>query len=367
MTEPLDQPPDQPLDLPLDLDQMRARIELPDPELVAAAAARHGTLAKPVGSLGRLEDIAGFFASVQGTCPPHELERARVVVFAADHGVAAAGVSAYPTAVTAQMLAAIAAGTATVSVFARLAGATVRVEDLAVDADTPEAISTYKIRRGNGRIDRENALTPEETERAFAAGVAIVDDEVDSGTDLLITGDMGIGNTTPAAAIVAASLGLEPTAVTGRGSGIDDATYMRKIIAVRDALRRSRDHRYDPLELVGCCGGADFAAMTGFLMQAAVRRTPVLLDGLMSAAAALLARDLAYDAAEWWFASHRSPEPAHAAALESLGLTPLLDLDLRLGEGTGALAALPLIRQAIAALREVATLEEAGSQREGQR
>lgn len=344
----------------VDLDELRSRVVLPDQDAADAAKDRQRSLIKPAGSLGRLEEVAAWFASVQGGCPPHELARARVVVFAGDHGVAEAGVSAYPREVTAQLVRAIGKGAAAVNVLARKARATVRVVDMAVAAKTPPKVSAHKIGTGSGRIDREDALGLEDTERAFAAGVAIADEEVDAGTDLLIPGDVGVGNTTHAAVLIAASLGLEPTAVTGRGSGLDDAGLMRKLVAVRDGLRRAREHRYDPMRLLACAGGADFAAMAGFLVEAAVRQTPVLLDGVVSAAAALVARDIVYDAALWWFAAHTTNEPAHKAVLDSLRLEPLLDLGVRAGGGSGALVALPIIRQAIAALAEMATYDEAG-------
>jgi nicotinate-nucleotide--dimethylbenzimidazole phosphoribosyltransferase len=342
------------------LDAMRERIEIPDDALSEQATERQATLIKPVGSLGQLEGVATWFTAAQGHCPPHDFARPRVIVFAGDHGVAAAGVSAYPAEATAQLFAAMLAGGAPVNVLADAAGATIRLVDMAVDADTPGPVSTHKVRRGSGRIDRENALTSEETQQAFDAGVAIADEEIDGGADLLILADLGVANTTPAAVLIAVCLGLEPTAVTGRGSGIDDATWMRKVVVVRNALRRGRNFRYETLELLGCSGGADIAAMTGFLLQASVRRTPVVLDGVVSAAAAMVARDTAYDASSWWFASHKSTEPAHVAALESLGLEPLLNLGIRLGQGTGALVALPLIRAAVRTLGEVSTLAEAG-------
>lgn len=345
---------------PLDLDELSTRVEPPDEDAAAATRARLATLAKPPGSLGRLEELACWLASTQGACPPRDPQRARVVVFAGDHGIAAAGVSAYPAVATARMVELFVRGTAAVSVLADAAGATVRVADLAVDADTPTEAGGHKVRRGSGRIDREDALTLAEAERAVTAGMALADAEVDGGADLLIPGDMGIGNTTVAAVLVAALTETEPVKVIGRGSGIDDATWMRKVAAIRDGLRRARPFAGDPVALLAVAGGADVAAMTGFLLQAAVRRTPVLLDGVVSAAAALVGQLAAPAAPAWWLAAHRSPEPAHRIALERLELAPLLDLGLRLGEGTGALAALPLLRAAVRACAEVATLSDAG-------
>jgi nicotinate-nucleotide--dimethylbenzimidazole phosphoribosyltransferase len=344
----------------LDLDELSSRVGPPDEEAAAATRARLAALAKPPGSLGRLEDLAAWLAASQGSCPPRDPQRARVVVFAGDHGVAAAGVSAYPAAATARMVEVFLRGGAAVTVLADAAGATVRVADLGVAADTPPEVSRHKVRRGSGRIDREDALTLAEAEQAFAAGTAITDEEVDGGADLLVPGDMGIGNTTVAAVLVAALTETEPVKVIGRGSGIDDRTWMRKIAAIRDALRRARPFAGDPVALLAVAGSADIAAMTGFLAQAAVRRTPVLLDGLVSAAAALVARSVAPAAPAWWLAGHRSAEPAHRIALDRLELEPVLDLGMRLGEGTGALVALPLLRAAVRSCAEMVTLEEAG-------
>jgi nicotinate-nucleotide--dimethylbenzimidazole phosphoribosyltransferase len=248
-------------------------------------------------------------------------------------------------------------GSATISVLADIAGATIRLVDMAIDADDfPGDVSAHKVRRSSNRIDREDALTIEQTREAFTAGVQIADEEVDAGADLLTVGDLGVGNTTSAAVLIGASLNLEPSAVTGRGSGIDDFGWMRKVEIVRDALRRARPHRYDSIELLAVAGGADLAAMTGFLVEAAVRRTPVLLDGVVSLAAAMLARDTVYDSASWWYASHRCAEPAHKSAVQSLGLSPVLDLEMAPSQGIGALTALPLIRAAIRTLGETALL-----------
>lgn len=354
-------PPDRP-DTPdgLDLAAVAARVVRPDDAARTAARERQAQLTKPTGALGRLEDLSVWIAGAQGVCPPRPLERVRVVVFAGDHGIARAGVSAYPPEVTLQMLRTIAAGSAAVNVLARVVGASVRVEDLAVDGETPAAVAGHKVRRSSGRIDVEDALTRAEAEAAFRAGMAIADDEVDAGAQLLIPGDMGIGNTTPAAVLTGVYTGSDAASVMGRGTGIDDAGWMRKCAAVRDAIHRTRRVLGDPLQVLATGGGADVAAMSGFLLQAAVRRTPVLLDGVVSGAAALLVHRIAYRATDWWLAGHRSPEPAHALALERLALEPLLDYQLRLGEGTGALLAVPLLRAAQATLAEMATFEEAG-------
>ncbi|MFN6552090.1 nicotinate-nucleotide--dimethylbenzimidazole phosphoribosyltransferase [Mycolicibacterium septicum] len=337
-------------------------VAAPDADVAAAARARQARLTKPPGSLGRLEELSIWVASCQGECPPRPLTRARVVVFAADHGVTTAGVSAFPSAVTGQMVANFDAGGAAINVLAEVSGATVRVADIAVDCDEPlsPAIGAHKVRRSSGNIAVEDALSAEEAAAAVDAGRQIADEEVDAGADLLIAGDMGIGNTTAATTLVAALTGTEPVAVVGRGTGIDDLGWMRKAAAVRDALYRAREVTRDPLGLLRVCGGADLAAMAGFLAQAAVRRTPVLLDGLVVTAAALVAEELAPGARAWWQAGHRSTEPAHSLALSHLRLEPIVDLGMRLGEGTGAAVALPIVRAAIATLASMATFDEAG-------
>lgn len=337
-----------------------APVAPPDAEVRAAAEARQGSLTKPPGSLGRLEELGNWVSACQGVCPPKQFERARVVVFAGDHGVAQHGVSAYPAEVTAQMVANFGAGGAAVNALARVAGATVRVVDIAVAADTGPAVAAHKVRRSSGAIDREDALTADEVAAALAAGQAIADEEIDAGADLLIAGDMGIGNTTPATALIATLTGTEPVRAVGRGTGVDDQGWMRKVAAVRDAMWRARPSARDGVELLRVAGGADIAAMTGFLARAAARRTPVLLDGVIVTAAALVAEDLAAGASAWWVAAHRSTEPAHDAALTKLKLAPVLDLEMRLGEGSGALAALPVLRAAVAVLAEMSTFADAG-------
>jgi nicotinate-nucleotide--dimethylbenzimidazole phosphoribosyltransferase len=338
-----------------------APVPPPDAGAAAAARARQDTLTKPRGALGRLEDLSVWVSSCQGQCPPRQFERARVVVFAGDHGVARSGVSAYPAEVTAQMVANIDAGGAAINALADVAGATVRIADLAVDADPlSQQIGVHKVRRGSGDIAVTDALTDAETTAAIAAGRQIADDEVDAGADLLIAGDIGIGNTTPAAVLVAAMTNAEPVAVVGFGTGIDDAGWARKTAAVRDALFRTRLVLPDPVGLLRCGGGADLAAMAGFCAQAAVRRTPLILDGMAVTAAALVAERLAPGARQWWQAGHKSTEPGHALALAELGLDPIVDLRMRLGEGTGATVALPLLRAAVAALSSMATFTEAG-------
>jgi nicotinate-nucleotide--dimethylbenzimidazole phosphoribosyltransferase len=336
---------------------------------MAAARQRQAVLTKPPGALGRLEDLSVWLAGVQGTCPPRALSRIRVVVMAGDHGIARAGVSAYPAEVTAQMVANFAAGGAAVNALARLLGAAVRVVDVAVDTAEPTApggvdgtvpAGRYRVRRASGRIDVEDALSVPEVEAAFAVGRKVADEEIDAAADLLVPGEMGIGNTTPAAALVAALLDREPIEVVGRGTGIDDRRWMVKTAAIRDALRRGRPFAPDALSLLRVLGGADLAALAGLLVQASARRTPVVLDGMIVAAAALAAERIAPGAKRWWVAGTRSTEPAQRLALAALGLDPLLDLGMRLGEGTGALVAVNILVAAQATLAEMATFDQAG-------
>ncbi|MUL75769.1 nicotinate-nucleotide--dimethylbenzimidazole phosphoribosyltransferase [Mycolicibacterium sp. CBMA 226] len=332
----------------------------PDADIREAALARQNTLTKPPGSLGRLEELSVWVSACQGVCPPKQFERARIVVFAGDHGVTASGVSAFPSEVTAQMVANFDAGGAAINVLAEVAGATVRVADIAVDGEAHSpAIGAHKVRRSSGNIAVGDALSTDEAVAAIAAGRTIADQEVDAGADLLIAGDMGIGNTTPATTLVAALTASEPVAVVGRGTGVDDEGWARKTAAIRDALFRARHVKADPVALLAVCGGADLAAMAGFLAQAALRRTPVLLDGVVVTAAALVADRLAPGAKAWWQAGHLSTEPAHAVALQRLQLTPILDLGMRLGEGSGAAVALPVLRAAVATLTSMATFGEA--------
>lgn len=333
------------------------------PSAVAAAAAteRLAGLATPAGALGRLGGLGVWLAGCQGNCPPAVPQNVRAVVFAGDHGVAAEGVSAYPSAVTLAMVRTIAAGKAGISVLARINGIHLRVLDIAVDddlADLPDAVRRHKIRRSSGSIYRTDACSRVEAERALRAGAAIADEEIAAGADLLIAGDLGIGNTTVAAAVVAAALGLPADQVTGRGTGLDGQALAHKESVIAAALDRAGGRFDDPVDLLAVLGGADFAAAAGFLARAAQRGVPVLLDGLIATAEALVAERLSPGVAAWCAAGHVSGEPAQRHALAALGLTPLLDLGMRLGEGTGAAAAVPLVRMAASLLGEMALLAD---------
>ncbi|MFB9370553.1 nicotinate-nucleotide--dimethylbenzimidazole phosphoribosyltransferase [Kitasatospora sp. NPDC001664] len=336
------------MDTTVDLDVFSSLVERPDESARRAGEERWQQLDRPRGGLGQLEELGAWLAGVQGHSPVRPLTAAKVVLFAADHGVASAGVSQL-TGGTARRVHAVLDGSAPVAVLARRYGAAVRVVDVGVDAgpeEFPAEVSRFKVRRGSGRIDLEDALTAAQAAEAFRAGMAVADEEADAGTDLVVLGDLGVGSTTVAAVLVGALCGTDAAAVTGRGSGIDDRTWMVKCAAVRDSLRRARPVLGDQLALLATVGGADFAAVTGFLLQAAVRKLPVVLDGVVSAACALVAQRIAFRAPEWWRAGQSTGEPAQAKAYDRLTLTPVQTLGVSMGEGVGALLALPLLQAA---------------------
>ncbi|MFF8312998.1 nicotinate-nucleotide--dimethylbenzimidazole phosphoribosyltransferase [Streptomyces lydicus] len=341
----------------LNLDDFANLIERPDGGVRRDAEERRARLAVPPGALGRLDELGEWLAGVQQQVPVRSLERPRVVLFAGDHGVAELGVSARPAGGTKDLVRAVLDGASPVAVLARGAGAQVRVVDMSVDcdpADLPEEVTRHRVRRGSGRIDIEDALTAEEAEAAFRAGTALADEEADAGTDVVVLGDLSVGGTTAASTLIAALCGTDASVVTGRGGApIDDLAWMRKCAAIRDALRRARPVLGDQLELLATVGGADLTAMTAFLLQSAVRRTPVILDGVVSAACALVAQRVAFRAPDWWLAGQASGEPAQAKALDRIALNPLLDHGVTAGEGTGALLALPLVQAAAALAAEL--------------
>ncbi len=329
------------------------------------AYARLAALAKPTGALGRLEDLAAWVASCQGACPPRPLNRVRAVILAGDHGVSETStarpeVSAYPREITPAMVRTLVAGRAAANVLARQHGVALRVLDLAVDDDLGDLgpVGAYKIRRSSEPIDTADALSSDECARALAAGAAIAAAEIAEGADLLVVGDLGIGNTTPATALVAATFGVRAAEVVGRGTGVDDERLGHKTAVVEAALNRVGDRAVDPVVRLAALGSADLAAGVGFLLEAARCGVPVLLDGIISLAEAAVAEDLSPGAVAWCAAGHRSTEPAQQLALDKLGLSPVLDLGMRLGEGTGALTAVPVLRSAVLLLREMALLAD---------
>ncbi|PKQ23482.1 MAG: nicotinate-nucleotide--dimethylbenzimidazole phosphoribosyltransferase [Actinobacteria bacterium HGW-Actinobacteria-5] len=339
----------------------RTPVRAPSNAAYAAARALSDGQAKPLGALGDLEALAAWVASCQGVCPPRQLEDVRVVVFAGDHGIAADGVSAYPVEITPAMVYGIAGGHAGVSALAAANSVSVSIYDLGVAVDfddLPPEVSRFKVRRSSGAIHLTDALTRAEVEAALAAGDTIAAEQIADGAQLLISGDLGIGNTTVAAALIAATLGVPGAAVTGRGTGIDEGTLVHKTALIEAAVARAGDRVADPVERLAALGAADFAAAVGFISGAARRGVPVLLDGVIAVAEALVAEDYAPGTKAWLQAGHRSTEPGQALALDRLGLAPLVDFSMRLGEGSGAVLAVPVLRSAVAALTGIAQLSD---------
>ncbi|WP_163509203.1 nicotinate-nucleotide--dimethylbenzimidazole phosphoribosyltransferase [Fodinicola acaciae] len=344
------------------LEETLAAIRPADQAAMRAAQERQSRLTKPPGSLGALETESIRLAGLAGECPPPLAEPAAVAVFAADHGVHAQGVSPWPQEVTGQMVANFAVGGAVVNAIARQSGAEVMVVDVGVAAELPPAVGVLarKVRPGTADITVEAAMSRAEAVRAIEVGIEVARLLYDTGNRCLLTGDMGIANTTASAALIAAFTGADPAAVTGRGTGIDDAMYDRKIQVVQRALSLHSPDPADPVGVLAAVGGLEHAALAGFVLGAAALRVPVVLDGVIACSAALAARAVAADSVAAMVAGHRSAEPGAAIALASLGLRPLVDLDLRLGEGSGAVLALPLVQSAVRVLREVATFDSAG-------
>jgi nicotinate-nucleotide--dimethylbenzimidazole phosphoribosyltransferase len=316
----------------------------------------HDRLTKPRGSLGRLEEIGVRLAGISGQCPPPVPAPATVAVFAGDHGVLAEGVTPWPQEVTAQMVANFCAGGAAVNVLARQAGADVVVVDVGVAADLEDApgLLRRKVRRGTGNLAVEPAMSDGERDQAVAVGRQVAAQCVDRGARCLVTGDMGIGNTTASAALIAAYTGRASQEVTGRGTGVDDDTLRTKIDVVQRALLRRTG---DPLSELG---GLEIAALAGFILEGVSSGVPVIVDGVIACAALLAAAQRQASVVDGCIAGHLSTEPGAAAALDHVGLVPVLDLGLRLGEGTGALLALHLVQAAALVLNEMATFDSAG-------
>lgn len=343
------------------LDDVRLRIAGPDETIRAKVAARLDAKTKPPRSLGRLEDLACAVAAVQrSSCPT--VRRKAVVVMAADHGVAAAGVSAYPQEVTGQMLLNFAAGGAAICVLARQAGARVVIVDMGCATPCkglPEVLDR-RIGAGTRDFTRGPAMSREEALKGIEAGIAVASDLADQEVSLIGLGEMGIANTTAASAMAAAFLGLPAEAVTGRGTGVDDPGYERKLAAIRTALEVNRPDPADALDVLSKVGGFEIAGLVGVTIGAAARNVPVVTDGLIATAAALAATRLAPRVRGYVLPSHGSVEIGHRRLLEALGLKPLLDLEMRLGEGTGAALAMHLVDASIRILDEMATFESAG-------
>jgi nicotinate-nucleotide--dimethylbenzimidazole phosphoribosyltransferase len=336
-----------------------------DSSAAAAARTRQGRLTKPPGALGRLEDLGEQLSAIAGVCPPPVPTQPVVAVFAADHGVALAGVTPWPQEVTAQMVANFAAGGAAVNVLANSVGARVIVIDVGVATPIPGAsarstptLRRHAVRAGTADLSVGPAMSLDEARAAITVGLTVAHELVAEGADLLVTGEMGIGNTTASAALIGSLTGRSADACTGRGTGIDDVTLARKTEIVADAIARMRGA--DAMARVADIGGLEIAALAGFIIGGAAARVPVLLDGVITLAAAMVAESLVPGVAAHCIAGHRSTEPAATIALDALGLSPLVDLGLRLGEGSGGVLAIPLVQAAAAVLGQMATFDDAG-------
>jgi nicotinate-nucleotide--dimethylbenzimidazole phosphoribosyltransferase len=346
------------------LEALIARIGEMDTDAMAEAGKRLDQLTKPPGSLGRLEEIAVQAAGVTGE-PVPLFERKAVIVMAGDHGVCEEGVSAFPAAVTPQMVMNFLAGGAAVNVLARQAGADVVCVDIGVNAELshPQLVSR-KVRFGTANLARGPAMTVEEATEAVLVGADIVADLVSRGYRLFGTGEMGIGNTTPSAALLAVLGGVPVAEAIGRGTGVDDAGLARKAAAIERGIAANSPDARDALGTLAKLGGLEIAGLAGVILGAAAHRCPVVIDGFISAAAALVAVRLAPSCGAYMIASHLSHERGHARLLQELGLKPALQLDMRLGEGTGAALLFPLVDAAGRLMREMATFDSAGVSRE---
>ncbi|MEV0172323.1 nicotinate-nucleotide--dimethylbenzimidazole phosphoribosyltransferase [Streptomyces sp. NPDC050803] len=352
-------PGEEPHDL---LAETVAQIRPLDAKALGEAWERQKRMTKPAGALGMLEIISAQLSGLSRQCPPPIPEPAAVAIFAGDHGVHAQGVTPWPQEVTAQMVANFLGGGAVCNAFAGQVGAEVCVVDVGVAADLPATpgLLPRKVRAGTSDMTTGAAMTREECKQAIEVGIETARDLVAAGNKALLTGEMGIANTTASAALISVFTGADPAEVTGRGTGINDETLARKTEVVRRALELHQPDPADPIGVLAAIGGFEHAAMVGLLLGGASLRTPVILDGVSAGAAALVARAIAPEVLAACIAGHRSAEPGHVAALNKLGLRPLVDLDLRLGEGTGALLALPLVQSTARAMHEVATFDSAG-------
>jgi len=337
------------------------RIQPLDPAWIERALDRQLQLTKPPRSLGVLEDIANQVCAIQQTLSP-SVDRARIVLFAADHGVCAEGVNPYPQAVTAQMVANFLNRGAAINAFARVAGVELEIVDAGVCNAIPDLSGLIRrpIGPGTRNFCREPAMTPEEAASALALGIEMADRAAADGCTLLGIGEMGIGNTTAASALTAAITGLEPRTVAGKGTGADERAMSRKISAIERALALHAGRIAKPLDLLARLGGFEIGAMCGFCLGAAANRSAVLVDGFIATAAAVLAIRFCDPVRDYLIPAHRSTEPGHAPLLALLGRRPLLDLEMRLGEGTGAALAAPVVRSAVAAFVRMATFASAG-------
>ena len=343
------------------LSEIIEKIGPPDERAMAEEEARQNTLTKPEGSLGRLEELSIQLAGIQGRCLPRIKDKA-IITMAADHGVVAEGVSAYPSDVTPQMVYNFLGGGAGVNVIARQVGARLLIVDIGVAAKlepNPQLLSR-KVAPGTRNMAAGPAMSEEEATRAIEAGIEVTAAEVSKGLDIIGTGDMGIGNTTSSSAICAVMTGRPVAEVTGRGTGIADKQLEHKIAVITRAIAVNKPEPAKPLEVLAKVGGLEIGGITGVILAAATHRVPVVIDGFISGAAALIAAALAPMVKDFLIAAHVSTEPGHRLLLEHLGLNPLLDLGMRLGEGTGAALGISLAETAARILNEMATFADAG-------
>jgi nicotinate-nucleotide--dimethylbenzimidazole phosphoribosyltransferase len=345
----------------MQLEQFIANIKPLDETAMQSARARQNMLTKPAGSLGRLESLSIQIAGITAQANPH-LDHKVIVVMAGDHGVTAEGVSAYPSEVTPQMVMNFIHGGAAINVLARHVGARVTIVDmgLAIPLPARPGFVSRRVALGTGNISEGPAMTRAQAMESILSGIEIVDAEITQGLDILGTGDMGIGNTTPSAAIACALAGFAPAKIVGRGTGVDDAGLQKKISVVERALKVNQPDASDGVDVLAKVGGFEIGGLVGVMLGAAANRKPVMVDGFISTAAAMIAVSLAPGCHDYLIAAHRSQERGHQAMLNWLGLAPLIDLDLRLGEGSGAALGLSLADAACKILDEMATFGEAG-------
>ena len=339
-----------------------ARLSPLNDAAMEAARLRQATLTKPPGSLGRLEDLSVQLAGILQTPTPRLSGKKVVIVAAGDHGVTAEGVSAYPSEVTAQMVLNFLRGGAAICVMARTVGCEVVIVDAGVASDLPvhPNLRRLSIRRGTANMARGPAMSRDEAVRCLEEGIRLAKEQVAAGADVLATGDMGIGNTTSASAITVAITGADPERATGRGAGVDEDALRHKVAVVRRALKLNRPKPSDGVDVLSKVGGLEIGVLAGVILGGAAERRPVVLDGFIAGAAALIACVLSPHVRSYLVASHRSAEQGHRIALRHLRLRPLLDLKMRLGEGTGAMLALPIVDAAWRTLAEMATFADAG-------
>lgn len=342
-------------------DEILKSIKKPDYSIIGSIKQKLDNLTKPPGSLGVLEEIAQKYSLIKKNLVP-TLNKKVIFVFAGDHGITEEGVSAYPKEVTHQMVYNFLRGGAGINVLARHINAEVRVIDIGVDFEfgSIEGLISKKIRRGTQNFLKSPAMTREEAIRAIEAGMEVVINETAKGLDIAGVGDMGIGNTTPSAGIISVITGMPVEKVTGRGTGIEDNRLARKINVIKRAIEIHKPRKEDPIDVVSKIGGFEIAGIAGAILACAGRKIPVVLDGVITTAGALVAYELNRNVIDYMFASHLSVEPGHKIALEYLGMKPILDLNLRLGEGTGACLAINLIEAGVKILKEMASFDSAG-------